>query len=238
MKFVYIPGIVSLVFLALAFLYPLATIIFGFSFLVFLYFLYARYTFSPSGRDVQDKIWELVLSNLDWNGEGQALDIGCGNAPLTIKLARKYPEARIIGIDFGGEKWDYSKGICERNAKLEGVEDRVLFQKASAAKLPFADEYFDAVVSNLTFHEVRDARDKREVIREAFRVIKKGGRFVFQDLFLLKPTYGEIDELITTIQSWEIKKVEFIRTCEAPFIPPLLRLPFMVGTMGILFGEK
>ena len=52
------------------------------------------------------------------------------------------------------------------------------FQKASASKLPFADESFDVVVSNLTFHEVKDVKDKREVVREALRVVKKGGIFV------------------------------------------------------------
>jgi precorrin-6B methylase 2 len=53
---------------------------------------------------VQEKIWELVLSNLEWNGQGQALDIGCGNASLTIKLAHKYLRAQIVGIDYWGKK--------------------------------------------------------------------------------------------------------------------------------------
>jgi ubiquinone/menaquinone biosynthesis C-methylase UbiE len=206
--------------------------------LVSMYFVYARYQFSPRGGNVQNQIWELVLSNFAWNGEGQALDIGCGNAPLTIKLARKYPRARIIGIDYWGKKWEYSKSICEKNAGIEGVEKRVSFQKASAAQLPFKDEYFDAAVSNLVFHEVSESRDKREVIREALRVVKKGGKFAFQDLFLLKRIYGEPDQLLSTIQSWGIKKVEFKRTYEAAFIPTMLKLPFMVGAIGIISGEK
>jgi SAM-dependent methyltransferase len=237
-KFIYLPGVVSLVFLVLAFLFLPAIIMCGLFLLVSMYFAYARYQFSPRGGNVQDQIRELVLSNFDWNGEGQALDIGCGNAPLTIKLARRYFRARIIGIDYWGDKWDYSKGICEKNAKMEEVEKRVSFQKASASKLPFEDEYFDAAVSNLVFHEVSDTRDKREVIREALRVVKKGGHFAFQDLFLLKRVYGETDELIATIQSWGIRRVEFIKTCEAPFISTALKLPFMVGTIGIIFGEK
>ncbi len=172
---------------------------------------------------------------MDW---GRVLDIGCGNAPLTIRLAHTYPEAQIAGIDYWGDMWEYSKSVCERNAMIEGVASRTSFQKASASDLPFADESFDAAISNLVFHEVRDAKDKRAVIREALRVVKKGGRFAFQDLFLWKAVYGDINELVATIKKWGIASVEFIPTNNLPFIPKALKLPFMVGTIGILRGEK
>jgi ubiquinone/menaquinone biosynthesis C-methylase UbiE len=187
---------------------------------------------------VQDRVVELVLANLDWIGEGQALDVGCGSAALTIKLVKRYPKARVIGIDYWGKKWEYSKDMCERNTQIEGVSERVAFQKASASSLPFTDEYFDAVVSNLVFHEVSDAADKRDVIREALRVLKKGGKFTFQDLFLIKRVYGDIDDLIATVRSWGIRKVEFVRTRNSVFIPLALKLPFMLGAMSIITGEK
>jgi len=237
-KFIYGPALIGLVFLVASILFwplLLLTILF---FLITLYFVYARYLFSPHGGNVQDRIWGMVLEHLEWNGEGRALDIGCGNAPLTIRLARKYPKAQVTGIDYWGVQWDYSKKTCERNAEVEGVKDRVAFQKASASKLPFEDGYFDAVVSNLTFHEVSDTKDKREVIREALRVLKNGGAFAFQDLFLIKQTYGDTDELVKTIRSWRITKVEFVKTRDAPFVPRALKLPFMVGTMGIISGKK
>jgi hypothetical protein len=69
-------------------------------------------------------------------------------------------------------------------------------------------------------------------------VVKKGGKFAFQDLFLWKQIYGEPDELIETIQSWGIKKVEFINTSKSAFIPVALKLPFMVGTIAMIIGEK
>jgi ubiquinone/menaquinone biosynthesis C-methylase UbiE len=208
---------VGLVFLGVALVFPILIIVAAFCFLASVYFAYARYQFSSQGGNVQEKVWELVLSNLDWNGEGKALDIGCGNAALTIKLAHQYSRARIIGIDYRGKKWEYSKGICEKNAKIEGVGKRVSFQKASASKLPFREDYFNAAVSNLVFHEVSDTEAKREVIQEALRVVKKGGRFAFQDLFLLKRVYGEMDELIATLKSWGITKAEFVRIYEATF---------------------
>jgi SAM-dependent methyltransferase len=237
-KFIYMPGVISIVFFGSALLVPFLVIPAGLFFLVSVYFAYARYRFSPQGGNVEDQVRELVLAHLDWNGEGQALDIGCGNAALTIKLAHKYAGARVIGIDYWGRKWKYSKSICERNAKIEGVNELVTFQKASASALPFEDEYFDAVVSNLVFHEVSDTPDKREVIREALRMVKKGGKFAFQDLFLLKRVYGNMDELMGAIRGWGIRKVEFVETRDSAFIPVALKLPFMVGTIGLIIGEK
>jgi SAM-dependent methyltransferase len=88
------------------------------------------------------------------------------------------------------------------------------------------------------FHEVGDTKDKRELIREALRVVRKGGRFAFQDLFLWERIYGKPDDLLAAVRSWGVTKVEFIRTCDADFIPAALKLPFMMGTIGILHGEK
>jgi ubiquinone/menaquinone biosynthesis C-methylase UbiE len=110
-------------------------------------------------------------------------------------------------------------------------------QKASAVSLPF-DDGPSTAVSNFVFHEVGGVNDKREVIREALRVVKKGGKFAFQDEFLMKKIYGDPEELITTIKSWGTSKAEFIQTRNSPFIPRLLKVPFILGTMGMIRGEK
>jgi len=237
-RLIYLTGAIAVLLLCLSFIFLI--LIVGAALFIFalVYFLYARYKFSPRGGNVQAQIRELLLDSLDWSGKGQALDIGCGNAPLTIGLAKKFPNAHVTGIDHWGGMWEYSKSVCERNADIEGVAYRVNFQKASASSLPFEDESFDAAVSNLVFHEVSDARDKRDVIREALRVVKNGGNFAFQDLFLVKRVYGEVDDLIEAIGSWGIESVEFIDTSHSDFIPKALRLPFMVGAMGILHGKK
>ncbi|MCL5998927.1 MAG: class I SAM-dependent methyltransferase [Chloroflexi bacterium] len=237
-RFVYIPAGLGLLCVGLSIVAPVLIVVAVLFFLMSLYFLYARYRFSPAGGNVQAQVQDLVLAHLDWDGQGKALDVGCGNGPLTIKLAHKYPNAQVTGIDAWGEMWEYSRRVCDRNAMIEEVAAQTTFQKATASALPFADESFDAAVSNLVFHEVRDAKDKRELIREALRVVKKGGRFAFQDLFQWKSIYGETDELVATLKSWGITKVAFIKTSDAAFIPTALKLPFMVGTIGVLYGEK
>jgi SAM-dependent methyltransferase len=234
----YMPAATALFFLglsAVSYLFIIAAALF---LIIFAYFAYAYFKFSPAGGDLQTKIHDMVLEHLKWHGKGRALDIGCGNAALVIKLAKKYPQALVTGIDSWGGKWGYSKEACQRNAEIEGVVSRTDFRKANASSLPFKDNHFDAVVSNFVFHEVRDCRDKREVVKEALRVVKKDGVFAFQDLFLVKGMYGEIDDLLATIRSWGIHEVKFINTSGADFIPRLLRLPFMVGSIGIIYGTK
>jgi SAM-dependent methyltransferase len=202
------------------------------------YFFLARRIFSPRSGNLQAQVQELVVKHVDWNGKGRALDIGCGNGPLAIRLAQKYPGAEITGLDYWGRNWDYSIEVCQENARLSGAGERITFQQGSAASLPFEDNSFDLVVSNLVFHEVRDLADKRVSIREAIRVLKPGGVFVLQDLFLLRPYFGAPEELSASLRDWGVREVEFIRTCDEAFIPGLVKLPFMVGTLAILRGIK
>ena len=237
-RLLYGSGVLGLIFLGFSFLFPILIIPAAFFILAFSYFVYARFKFSRTGGNLQERIRDLVLDYLEWDGRGEALDIGCGNGPLTIEIAKKYPESKAIGIDYRGGVWDYSKNSCEENARLEGVADRTIFQKASASSLPFNDGHFDAVVSNFVFHEVSDAKDKRDLIKEALRVVQKGGVFSFQDLFLVEKIYGETDELLEIIKSWGVESVAFVRTNDLDFIPSALKLPFMVGAMGIIYGRK
>jgi DNA polymerase III alpha subunit (gram-positive type) len=54
----------------------------------------------------------------------------------------------------------------------------------------------------------------------------------------MKPMFGEIDDLLKEIKSWGIEKVEFVDTSNLDFFPRALKLPFMVGTIGIIYGIK
>lgn len=238
-RFIFVPTLLGLIFGGLGFLLPILGVLGGFFFACGIYFAYAHQQFSPNGGDIQTKVQDLLLQRMeDWDGAGKALDIGCGNGPLTIRIAKKFPDCEIMGIDTWGGSWEYSKTVCEKNAALEGVSERVGFERGSAASLPFEDETFDMVVSNLVFHEVRDVREKSRLIQEALRVVKPQGRFVFQDLFLWKQVYGDTDDLLKRIWSWGIASVTLLDTSISDFIPRSLKLPFMLGTVGILYGQK
>jgi SAM-dependent methyltransferase len=230
-------GAAAIFFLMLSFVFPAALAAAAAFFVALACLAFARYRFSPHGGNLQAQIREMVLERFDWDGRGQALDIGCGNGGLAIAVAKKFPKARVTGIDYWGGRWEFSKRACEHNAEIEGVADRVSFQRASASALPFDDESFDAAVSNFVFHEVRNVSDKREIIKESLRVVKKGGPFAFQDPFLSKRVYGNVEDLLKTIRSWGVTRVEFVDTSGAGFIPVVVRVPFMLH-IGILYGRK
>lgn len=160
---------------ALIFLVPAAA--FGW---IFLILALARHRFSDAGGRYQARIHQLIQSHARGSN---ILDIGCGNGHLAIQMAKDVHDRSVTGLDFWGAAWEYSQHVCQRNAELEGVGERVTFVHGSASALPFEDDAFDCVVSCLTFHEVRDIADKTLCLCEALRVLRPGGTFVLLDLF-------------------------------------------------------
>ena len=204
---------------------------------LFIYMCIARRMLAYDGGGIQGKILDNVLDNLEWDGKGTFLDIGCGSGAMAIKAARRFPEARVVGVDYWGFVWDYAKGQCEENARIERVAERVTFLQGDAAKLDFAEGTFDAVVSNFVFHEVRSQPDKVALIREALRVLKPGGVFSIEDIFFAKGLYGDFEKTVREL-SGEVAAIVFVDTRKNDFVPAFLRTPLMAGTMGLIKGKK
>jgi len=136
----------------------------------------SAYRLGPGGA--QRRIHELIAAR---TGAGSVLDIGCGSGSLAITIAKAWPAATVTGVDAWGPGWQYSQAMCEANAAAEGVA--VTFRRQSGAALDFPGGTFDVVVSCMTFHEITDNTHKIDGVREALRVLKPGGRFVFVDPF-------------------------------------------------------
>ena len=54
----------------------------------------------------------------------------------------------------------------------------------------------------------------------------------------MRRLYGQVDELVEAIQSWDVEDVHFVDTSDADFVSKPLKLPFMVGSTGIIYGTK
>lgn len=185
--------------------------------------------------------WRRACANLGLtDGEGTILDIGCGAAALTVRCAKAFPRACLVGMDYWGAEWSYAKEQCERNAKIEGIAERVSFQKGDAAKLDFPDEAFDGAVSNFVFHEVRSQPDKRKVVLEALRVVKRGGAFAFQDMFGQAPLYGDMNAFCEQLKrEGVVLEIHYIPNIEKQdFVPKFVTAPWMIKDAGLIYGIR
>jgi SAM-dependent methyltransferase len=204
----------------------------------FIYPLYAYLMFSPRYGNMQEKIYNLIIASLAQPLRGKALDIGAGNGVLSIKLPQCFPAMRVTGMDYWGNDWEYAKAVCDENARSAGVSERVSFIKGDAAALEFADEEFDAIVSNLTFHEVKSLAQKSDVVKEALRVLKPGGVFAFVDYFYERRYYGQVSDFEAQLADMGLSKVTLRPIDQKLNIPALLKHPKALGRVGILCGQK
>jgi ubiquinone/menaquinone biosynthesis C-methylase UbiE len=237
-------GLCALVIGALAFAplglaYKVVTIIlFVIIFVSFLFPLYAYIMFSQSGGKLQEKIYNIVIQHLGKDLKGNFVDIGSGNGVLAVTLAQSHENIEVTGVDYWGADWEYSKSVCEKNAQVLKVENRVHFQKGDAALLDFSDNTFDGAISNLTFHEVKSVPDKKLVLQEALRVVKSGGSFSFVDYFFDEKYYGTVLEVEKFLQGLNLTHFERKHLRDVIPLPVMLQHPKIMGKVGIIFGKK
>jgi SAM-dependent methyltransferase len=232
-------GVGILIFIPLGSIYRITMIIlFAIVLVSFLFPLYAYLMFSQKGGNLQGKFYNLIIQRLGENVKGRIIDIGSGNGVLAAKLAQERDEVEVVGMDYWGTDWEYSKSVCEKNSRIAKVENRVHFQKGDAAKLDFDNNTFEGAVSNLTFHEVKSAAHKSDVVQEALRVLKPGGTFVFIDYFFDEKYYGNKLEFERFLRSLNLAHLEFKPIRDEIAIPALLEHPKILGKVGIIYGKK
>lgn len=168
---------------------------------------------------------------------GLGLDVGCGSGALTIACAKRNPKATMVGCDIwsGSYKSEFSKKLCQDNAKAEGVEN-VRFEEGNAVNLPFEDESFDVVTSNYVYHNIR-GKNKQKLLLETFRVLKKGGVFVIHDL-MNKSRYGDMDEFMEKLKKDGYQDVQLIDTTKGLFMDHKEALFLGLYGSSLLIGRK
>lgn len=101
------------------------------------------------------------------------LDLGTGTGVLARAVARRLPEATVVGADFSRGMLGMARALSEDDATLDG---RIEWLEADAASLPLPDGSLDAVVSSFVLQLVPE---RPPVYREIRRVLRPGGRLAF-----------------------------------------------------------
>ena len=111
-----------------------------------------------------------LVARVDVGKEGSVLELACGTGIVTRRLRERLaPGAKIVATDLNESMLMFAK------QKFEGSE-AIEWKQADATDLPFADQSFDTVVCQFG---VMFFPDKEQAAREAFRVLKPSGVFLF-----------------------------------------------------------
>lgn len=161
---------------------------------------------------------------------GANLGLGCGN-PLAIALLNRgdvvldlgsgagfdaflaSPKVGNTGKVIGVDMTDEMISKARENAK-QGGYNNVEFRKGDIEDLPVDDNSIDAIISNCV---INLAPNKERVFKEAYRVLKPGGKLMISDIVLIKQLPEEMkrnEELLTGCMSGAIVRQEYLSLLE------------------------
>lgn len=131
---------------------------------------------------VQYKLGLMAIERLNLEDKEKILEIGSGNAMLTIEIAKQIPNGSITAIEISPEMVEQATS----NMREFGIKNMQIVNMDSI-KINFENE-FDAVFSNSAIHWIKNLELMYELL---YKSLKPGGRIMIQTGLKVKGAYGQ-----------------------------------------------
>lgn len=128
-------------------------------------------------------IVDRYLDQLSWTPGGTHVEIGAGTGPITRMMALRAKDGLVIGID-------PSDGLIKEAKKLAHGIENLQFEVGDGASLRFNDSSVNSVVMHTVLSHVPEPS---QLLIEACRILKPGGRLVVCDADFEKSSLGNFD---------------------------------------------
>jgi arsenite methyltransferase len=139
------------------------------------------------------------------------LDLGSGGGiDVLLSAKRVGPTGKAYGVDMTDEML----ALARENQKKAGVQN-VEFLKGTIENIPLPENSVDVIISNCV---INLSGDKDRVIREAFRVLKPGGRFAVSDVVVRGEVPADIRksmELWVGCMAGALQEAEYVQKLQA-----------------------
>ncbi len=168
-----------------------------------------------------------------FNGE-RILDLGCGPADIALRLAERYQQATITGVDGAGSMLEIAKKAILRQSSLT---NRVEVRKwhIGAQENPLGAQRFHAIVSNSLLHHVRDPLDLWRAIHAA---AAPGATVLVMDL--IRPqSVVDAEQIVEkyTGNEPQVLRSDFLNSLLAAYCPADVRQQLALAGMDFLQTE-
>jgi SAM-dependent methyltransferase len=135
----------------------------------------------------QEGLAELPDLAASLTGGGRVLDVACGGGKWLIAVARRFPETRLVGVEFEPD----SVARAMRHVTEAGLGDRIRVEALQIPEMTYREE-FDLVYLQDALHELPDPVASH---RASWAAVAPGGRLVVLEWCLPEtPTDGPIEE--------------------------------------------
>ena len=146
--------------------------------------------------------------------KGNILDLGCGPGDITLRFARRFPEARIIGVDGSAAMIELAE---ERRAREPDVAERITFVRGRIPGAPIPPLDYGAIVTNSLLHHLL----RPKILWETIAGYARPGAIIFV-VDLMRP--ASIEEAQGMVEKYsgaepEILKRDFYNSLLAAFSP-------------------